>query len=473
MDTKMNELEKFVKTIESIANNSEELSIENQRRIVFEINRFLFCTHNGIGQTTELDGEQFQLFSDYHKYWKENYVDILSLYCDDEQCSKVADVLHSIYVKTEGRAFEEVYETYGLSRNQIFLIRILTANQDFNGSRNFKELADIYLEKPDMTIVMAHANPVSIANNLNHDYVQLVTGGHEHDFKSGIAEKTGILYIQGGWFGQGYASTTIKFKYDNTLTIENSECINIISNDIQSRLYDNDENKQYLDKNILELSHFAWDYIADKMLERLGYIKTSIIRNRKINGNGTATSAGNWVTSLFKEGTNVDVAFYNTDGIRASFEVPDGGKKVITLGNIYSILPFNNLLYIYEVNGKQLKQHLLNGIKYSNYGDQLTGLKFKYTIDSNGNIEITEIILDNGTVVNMDDENTLYRICLSSYSSNLEGSIVNEFGLEPINKQTAKIDAEVVIDMIKKHCGSTDPNEFLIEVDLSERGARV
>ena len=68
MDTKMNELEKFVKTIESIANNSEELSIENQRRIVFEINRFLFCTHNGIGQTTELDGEQFQLFSDYHKY---------------------------------------------------------------------------------------------------------------------------------------------------------------------------------------------------------------------------------------------------------------------------------------------------------------------------------------------------------------------------------------------------------------------
>ena len=152
MDTKMNELEKFVKTIESIANNSEELSIENQRRIVFEINRFLFCTHNGIGQTTELDGEQFQLFSDYHKYWKENYVDILSLYCDDEQCSKVADVLHSIYVKTEGRAFEEVYETYGLSRNQIFLIRILTANQDFNGSRNFKELADIYLEKPDIFI---------------------------------------------------------------------------------------------------------------------------------------------------------------------------------------------------------------------------------------------------------------------------------------------------------------------------------
>ena len=152
MDTKMNELEKFVKTIESIANNSEELSIENQRRIVFEINRFLFCTHNGIGQTTELDGEQFQLFSNYHKYWKENYVDILSLYCDDEQCSKVADVLHSIYVKTEGRAFEEVYETYGLSRNQIFLIRILTANQDFNGSRNFKELADIYLEKPDIFI---------------------------------------------------------------------------------------------------------------------------------------------------------------------------------------------------------------------------------------------------------------------------------------------------------------------------------
>ena len=148
----MNELEKFVKAIGSIANHSEELSIEDQRKIVFEINRFLFCTHTGIGQTTEFEGEQFQYFSDYHKYWKENYVDILSLYCDDEQCSKVADVLHRIYVKTEGRAFEEVYETCGLNRSQIFLIRILTANQDFNGSRNFKELADIYLKNPDIFI---------------------------------------------------------------------------------------------------------------------------------------------------------------------------------------------------------------------------------------------------------------------------------------------------------------------------------
>ena len=76
-------------------------------------------------------------------------------------------------------------------------------------------------EQPDMTIVMAHANPIPIANSLNHDYVQLVTGGHEHDFKKGIAEKSGIPYIQGGYFGQGYASAYIKFSHNNnTLSIE-------------------------------------------------------------------------------------------------------------------------------------------------------------------------------------------------------------------------------------------------------------
>ena len=332
-------------------------------------------------------------------------------------------------------------------------------------------------EQPDMTIVMAHANPIPIANSLNHDYVQLVTGGHEHDFKKGIAEKSGIPYIQGGYFGQGYASAYIKFSHnDNTLSIEHPSWVQITSDDIKPKLYDNEENRrENLDKNILELSHFAWESIADKMQEKLGYIETSLIKNNKINENGTATSAGNWITTLFKESTDVDVAFYNSGGIRASFKIPEGAnRKIITLGDIYTMLPFNNQLCVYEVNGKQLKQQLLNGFKNSNYSDQLTGLKFKYRENSTGNIEITEITLDNGVMVDMDDEKTTYKICLTNYSAMLDGSIVKEFQLKQINNdQTAPIEAEAIINILKKHCGSTEPSNFLIDVDLSERGIKI
>lgn len=218
------------------------------------------------------------------------------------------------------------------------------------------------LEQPDMTIVIAHENPISIANSLNHDYVQLVAGGHNHGFKNGVAEQSGIPYIQWSYYGQGYASAYFKFEHgDNKLSIELPKCVEITSDEIKPKLYDTEENrKKNLDKNILELSHFAWDSIADKMEEKLGYIETSLIKNIKISENGTATSVGNWVTSLFKKSTGVDVAFYNTGGIRTSFVISEEtGKKVITVDDIYTMLPFNNQIYIYEVNGKQLKQQYI------------------------------------------------------------------------------------------------------------------
>lgn len=74
----------------------------------------------------------------------------------------------------------------------------------------------------------------------------------------------------------------------------------------------------------------------------------------------------------------------------------------------------------------------------------------------------------------MDDEDTIYKICLTDYSTTLEGSIVNEFKLEPTNnKQTALIEAEAVINMLKEHRKSIDPEKFLIDVDLSERGIKI
>lgn len=146
----MNTLESFVRKIGDITNGSSELTIEQQRSVVTELNRLLFCTHENIGETTELEGEQFQYFSEYHKYWKENYEEILCLSTNDAQCEKVVDVLHGIYIQTEGLAFSEIYDTCGLNNDATFIVRILTANQDFNGSRVFSELAEIYKTNPQL-----------------------------------------------------------------------------------------------------------------------------------------------------------------------------------------------------------------------------------------------------------------------------------------------------------------------------------
>ena len=63
-------------------------------------------------------------------------------------------------------------------------------------------------EKRDVTIVMAHANPVLVSEALSSEDVDLVTGGHDHAGRYGVSS-TGVYYIQADYYGKGYASATI------------------------------------------------------------------------------------------------------------------------------------------------------------------------------------------------------------------------------------------------------------------------
>lgn len=141
----MNELEKFAEHITSFYKHP--LDVDSARKIISEINKFLYTTNSGLGLVTEL-GQQFQYFSAFHKFWCEHHREILDLQISREACEKVADELHNVFVRTDGKAFKELYETNGLNREEICRVRFLTANQDFRGSRKFTELANRFIDDP-------------------------------------------------------------------------------------------------------------------------------------------------------------------------------------------------------------------------------------------------------------------------------------------------------------------------------------
>ena len=145
----MDGLMTFLEKLNQICNGQKSLSIEQAREVIKEINGFLFANNDGIGTTVALDSE-YEYFSEFHKYWEKNYKELLDLKVDRDRCEQVADVLHEVYQKTNGRVFTELYNTNGLSKEEICQVRFLTANQDFRGSRNFKELSDIYKKNPDV-----------------------------------------------------------------------------------------------------------------------------------------------------------------------------------------------------------------------------------------------------------------------------------------------------------------------------------
>lgn len=144
----MSELDIFVNKIKEISSSSE-LNVESAREIVKEINEFLFTTHENIGTINAL-GREYDYFSDFHKYWDENYKEILSVSINDLQCEKVAITLHDIYLRTNGAAFKQIYDKCGLTDEQVCRVRFLTANQDFRGSRSFEDLASKYNDDPSI-----------------------------------------------------------------------------------------------------------------------------------------------------------------------------------------------------------------------------------------------------------------------------------------------------------------------------------
>lgn len=148
----MNELEQFLTKINAICKDHTALSIESSREIINEINSFLYTTYPGIGEVNFFNTE-YAYFSDFHKYWEKHHKEILNIQIDRKNCEQVADILHDVFLKTNGKVFSDLYETGGLKDDEVCRVRFLTANQDFRGSRNFAELSKIYKNDPDVFTV--------------------------------------------------------------------------------------------------------------------------------------------------------------------------------------------------------------------------------------------------------------------------------------------------------------------------------
>ncbi len=349
-------------------------------------------------------------------------------------------------------------------------------------------------EKPDATVVVAFGGASSIASKLSKEDVVLVTGGHNQAStgSAGLAD-SGVAYLESACYAQGYVYLTLVF--DNTtgeVSVEDAGAKAITGRGVDTTvLYDTADNEN-LDKDVLEISHEAWNAVKDSMEEELGYITTSVDKT-KASDNG-ATYAGNWITTLMlryaSDKCSAVAAFYNNGGIRTTFTIPEGQtQRTITAGDIYQINPFCNYWYIYEITGAELAQQLINGFEgMGNYGDQMSGLTFTYTQteksggDSSSraggpggpsktsyDYTIESITLSDGTSVDPKDTSTTYKVCISNYSATLEGSVFEN--KEPLYPATeAPIDNVTIISLLREE---GEKNGGLLSVDTTKRGTLV
>ena len=322
-------------------------------------------------------------------------------------------------------------------------------------------------ENPLITVVVAHCAADTVAAAMDPADVDLVVGGLTNSGVYGNTEN-GVAYMQAESDAKGYAHATFVLKSDGTVKIEYMTYVSIM--DSAEALYDTSANSENFDPDVLAISRSVVDSTSDAMNEALGYIDANVERSAIISGR--TTTAGNFLTGLILEsmkGQGVVAAFHNCGGMNKDLITPDGGLYQVSAGDIYAVASQDYALLVYELTGEELAKQIANGFANGDYGDQMSGLTFEYK--NNGTeeepvIEVVSITLSDGTKVDVKDQKTKYKVCITNYCAKVPGSVFE--GKKPLkDEKDAPIDNQAIIKVLRSRKSGGDVH---IPTDNKPRG---
>ncbi len=238
-----------------------------------------------------------------------------------------------------------------------------------NTARNLKSSG-----QADAVVLLVHEDGEEIASKLSSSTpIDLVCGGHSHYGQTGTSRAP---YIQSSAKAQGYASASLQFTADKKVSVTNLKHTYIT--DSSYALHDTPANAAGFSREVLSISHDAVEGVQDALTHELGYITTAVTGDQ-IGANPMSSTGGNWMTDLANRATGSKVSFTNSGGIRTSLYL-SGGRHTVTVGDIYTIAPFGNLLYVYEVYYSDLLDILNWAIgRGKGLGLRMSGIDCYYT----------------------------------------------------------------------------------------------
>lgn len=238
----------------------------------------------------------------------------------------------------------------------------------------------------DVVIVMGHEDSSQLNNALASgigDYeVDAIINAHTHDLENSriyrSEDKKHVPVVQSKSSGEYVGHTTLIIDPE-TKDVESSAVRNV-------RMTSNRQKDAEVESFVNEIKS-KYSHIFDRVLCTAGQ-------------NFSRSQGTNWaVRALYKyanrELGKIDLAFINTGGIRANgFPIYEGEE--ITVNHVYKIMPFDNMIKITELSGKQL----IHALKIND-------------VVSAGNYQISgSNYYVNGELI---DENAMYRVVAVDY----------------------------------------------------------
>lgn len=221
--------------------------------------------------------------------------------------------------------------------------------------------------------------------------VDAIISGHTHQVVHGVVN--GIPIVQGQYNARSVSKISLEFTLEGevkTLDAVKGSVVNIRG--MKDTLVEDPAVKAIIDKNYEELKAI--------LEEPVGEIDYDLPHDTNVM---QVTPMGQFVAKTMAELGGTDIAIINGGGIRAGFEAGD-----ITMGDMYTILPFDNTLVTLKVTGAELKKLVEHGIYPGDFRPgQFYGIEVWYDKDAESGKKITKIQLLDGTEVKDDEVYTV------------------------------------------------------------------
>lgn len=224
--------------------------------------------------------------------------------------------------------------------------------------------------------------------------IDAVVSSHTHKSVAGYVN--GKPVIQAYYAGRTLGDLKIVLDKDNNLVSITPILDNLYER--QETLRDDPTVKAIYDEYTKELQPILDEVVGVTDIElshdRFGYEGTSPL--------------GKWVCDVMRKTAKTQIAVTNGGGLREPIH-----KGNITMGMLYTVMPFDNTLVTMDMTGAQLRVLLENAIMNTNIGwGQVSGVTVYYDKTKEAGKRITSMILEDGTRV---EDNKIYSVVTNDF----------------------------------------------------------
>jgi 2',3'-cyclic-nucleotide 2'-phosphodiesterase / 3'-nucleotidase / 5'-nucleotidase len=209
--------------------------------------------------------------------------------------------------------------------------------------------------------------------------VDAIITGHSHQTISGKINNVPI--VQGYYNGRSFAELSFDFDAITSELVSINENVNELYK-VKDTISDDVSMSNTLSKYQIE--------VEPVLGEIIGNAPKDLLHDRF-----ALSHLGEWTSEIMNEVAGTQIAVTNGGGLRTSLLAGD-----ITVGNLYEIMPFDNVLSIFEMSGKQVKEIFEHGVENEEFGSiQFSGATVVHVAGAKEGSKIISITLSNGESV--------------------------------------------------------------------------